>query len=83
MSKTADGVQQPAKCPDCGSVGMDDCERALCSWDQWDDGTRVTAKQRADGAAFSDRLNALLAAERQKEVDYRAEISRWLRERTP
>lgn len=56
--------QTTARCPDCGAIGMDDCERARCTWDQWDDGTRVTAKQRADGAAFSIKLNALLAKTR-------------------
>ena len=48
------------RCPKCGMVGMDNCERVSCEWDQWDDGTRVTAKQRAEGAAFADRVNAWL-----------------------
>ena len=49
------------RCPVCGSIGMDNCERVMCSWDRWDDGTRVTAKQREDGAAFAHRVNAWLA----------------------
>jgi hypothetical protein len=60
--------QQPEaqfdRCPECGAIGMDDCERVTCRWDQWNDGTRVTAKQRADGAAFADSLNRWLAARR-------------------
>ena len=51
----------PERCPDCGAIGMDNCERVTCSWDQWDDGSRVTAKQRADGWAFAERMNAWLA----------------------
>jgi hypothetical protein len=50
-----------AHCPDCGAVGMDNCERVTCRWDQWDDGTRVTEKQRSDGAKFADAVNAYLA----------------------
>lgn len=65
-----------ARCPDCGAIGMDDCERVRCTWDQWDDGTRVTAKQRADGAAFADRINAHLAAQRHKETEYWRESGR-------
>ncbi len=49
------------RCPICGAVGMDDCERVTCRWDQWNDGTRVTAKQRSDGAEFAERVNAWLA----------------------
>jgi hypothetical protein len=49
------------RCPDCGAIGMDNCERVTCRWDQWDDGTRVTKKQRADGKAFADAVNAYLA----------------------
>ena len=51
----------PRRCPECGAIGMDNCERVTCSWDQYDDGTRVTAKQRADGAAFADAVNTWLA----------------------
>lgn len=58
-----------ARCPDCGAIGMDYCERVKCSWDQWNDGTRVTAKQRADGAAFAEAMNAWLAARRDKEAE--------------
>lgn len=53
-----------ARCPDCGAIGMDNCERAKCDWDQWDDGTRVTDKQRADGADFAKAMNALIAPRR-------------------
>lgn len=53
--------QAAARCPVCGSVGMDECERASCTWDQWQDGSRVTAKQRADGRAFAEEINALIA----------------------
>ncbi len=51
----------PARCPDCGSIGKDDCERVTCRWDQWHDGTRVTQKQRDDGRRFADAMNVLLA----------------------
>lgn len=64
------------RCPDCGAVGMDNCERVTCRWDQWNDGTRVTAKQRADGEAFADRINAALAALRHKETEYWREACR-------
>jgi hypothetical protein len=60
---------EPVKrlCPDCGSIGMDNCERAACQWDQWDDGTRVTAKQRSAGAAFADKINTYIVARRARE----------------
>lgn len=78
---------RPAHCPDCGAVGMDNCERARCTWDQWDDGTRVTAKQRADGAAFADKMNAYLAAKRHNETAYWREscriIAEELKDETP
>jgi hypothetical protein len=57
------------RCPRCGAIGMDDCENATCDWDQWNDGTRVTAKQRSDGDAFADAINRHLAARYQKEAD--------------
>lgn len=68
------------KCPACGYVGMDNCERADCSWDQWDDGTKVTAKQRADGAAFAHAINEQIAKRDEQERKRRAEIARWIRE---
>lgn len=66
------------RCPDCGAVGMDNCERISCKWDQWDDGTKVTAKQRTDGAAFADGLNARIAAQRHKATEYWRELCRIL-----
>jgi hypothetical protein len=57
-------TQTTARCPDCGRVGFDDCERASCRWDQWNDGTRVTAKQRADGFVFAEKMNAYLEKRR-------------------
>lgn len=52
---------RPARCPICGRIGMDDCERDDCTWQQWSDGAPVTAKQRADGAAWAEAMNAYLA----------------------
>ena len=57
-SKTA------ARYPECSAIGMDNCERVTCCWDQWDDRTRVTAKQRADGRAFAEKFNAFLESRR-------------------
>lgn len=65
-----------ARCPDCGAVGMDYCERASCAWDQWGDGTRVTMQQQADGAAFGDKMNAFLAERHRKETKYWRESCR-------
>jgi hypothetical protein len=56
--------QTTPRCPECGAIGMDNCERVTCRWDQWNDGTRVTAKQRADGFAFAEKMNAWLEARR-------------------
>ena len=59
--------QTAPRCLRCGQVGMDDCEVASCTWEQWSDGTPVTAKQQADGAAFADRVNDWLARREQAE----------------
>ncbi len=57
----------PARCPKCNRVGMDECQHADCTWDQWDDGSPVTEKQKADGAAFAARVNAWLAERDEQE----------------
>jgi hypothetical protein len=54
----------PARCPICGRIGMDDCERDDCTWQQWCDGTPVTAKQRADGAAWAEAMKPILPSGR-------------------
>ena len=75
------------RCPECGAVGFDDCERVSCTWDQWDDGTKVTAKQREDGAKFADAINAQLAEQRheeeQRDADYRAGMRAWFEANYP
>lgn len=68
------------RCPECDRAGFDDCERLTCKWDRWNDGTRVTARQRADGAAFASKINDYLYEQRRKEAEAWREACRWVSE---
>lgn len=66
------------RCPQCGAIGLDYCGRATCAWD--DPLDSATDQQRADGAAFADRMNAWIAERDHNDREYWRETCRQIKE---